>query len=223
MKTTLITTSLLVALMSLSAPAFAGDGFFISGGINSTTQENNHSRNTGSNQPNVGAAGGPSNTVVDKDTGIGFVGGVGYKQHFGDNFYASLEGFYSTEDAETTVINNVLVNNVALDSTYGADLRLGHDVTDTMSVYGLVSATAYDFDSAISYTFAPPTDFVSESEWALTYGGGIELALTDKLSTFGEFRLAQDLSFDTPTDRGGVTSQNELNYSTLRTGFRYSF
>lgn len=217
----LITTTAALAL--LATPTLATDGIYVSGGINGTTQENNQSRNTGSNQPNTGAAGGPSNSVVDKENGIGFVGGIGYKKHVTDDFFVSLEGFYAIEDVQTTIINNVLVNTVDLDATYGADLRLGTDVTDKIAIYGLMSATAYDFDSQISYTFAPPMDAVSETEWALTYGGGVEIALNDKLTTFGEFRIANDLSFDTPTDRGGVTSRNELNYATLRTGLRFSF
>ena len=225
-KSTLLSTlaSLsIVSILGVSAPAFAGDGIYISGSINSTTQENNHSRNTGSNQPNVGAAGGASNTVVDKETGIGFVGSIGYKKHFTEDFFGSVEAFYSFEDVDTTIINNVLVNNVDLNSTYGVDARFGTNVTDKVAMYGLIGATAYDFDSSLSYTFAPPTEFVSESEWALTYGGGVEIQLNDNWSTFGEFRLSNDLDFDTPVDQGGITSINELNYSTLRSGLRFSF
>lgn len=220
MKLTTVTAALMLAL---STPAIAADGIYVSGGINGTTQENNQSRNTGSNQPNTGAGNGPSGSVVDKENGIGFVGGIGYKKHVTEDFFVSAEGFYSTENVDTTIINNVLVNNVDLNSTYGADLRMGTDVTDKVAIYGLISATAYDFDSQISYTFAPPMDAVSESKWALTYGGGVEIALNDRISTFGEFRIANDLSFETPVDRGGVTSRNELNFTTLRTGLRFSF
>jgi len=224
MKTTSITTTLaLVASLAISAPALAGDGFFISGGINNTTQENNQSRNTGSNQPNMGAAGGPSGTVVDKETGIGFVVGAGYKHRLNEDMFVSVEAFYSTESAETTTLNNVRSNNIELNATYGADLRFGTDVTDKVAIYGLVGATAHDFDSNLSYTFAPPLDFVSDQLWGFTYGGGVEINLTEKLSTFGEFRLANDLSFDTPIDQGGVQTQEDLNYTTLRTGFRFSF
>jgi len=224
MKTTSITTTLvLVTSLAISAPALAGDGFYISGGINNTTQENNQSRNTGSNQPNVGASGGASGTVVDKDTGIGFVVGAGYKYRFSQDMFASVEAFYSTESAETTTLNNVRSNNIELNATYGADVRFGTDVTDKVAIYGLVGATAHDLDSNLSYTFAPPLDFVSGQVWGFTYGGGVGINLTEKLSTFGEFRLANDLNLDTPVDQGGIQTQEDLNYTTLRTGFRFSF
>lgn len=223
MKFTYFGTLIIAAGLGSATAASANDGLYISGGINSTTQESFQSRNTGSNLPNTGAADGPSGTVVDKDTGIGFVGGIGYKKQLANDFFASVEGFYSTESADTTTINSVKINNVELDSTYGIDLRLGTNVTDKVAIYGLVGATAHDFDSSLSYTFAPPTDFVSDEVWGLTYGGGVEIGLTDKLSTFGEFRLANDLSFDTPVDRGGVLAAEDLDYATIRTGFRFSF
>jgi len=227
MKTITLLSTAIVLSLSATAPAFAGDaagdGLYVSGALNRTTQESFSSRNTGSNQPNVGAAGGASGTVVDKDTGLGFAVGIGYKKHLSDNYFASLEGFYSTESADTTTLNNVKVNNVELNSTYGADLRFGTDVTDTVAIYGITGITAHDFDSAISYTFAPPTDDVSDEVWGFTYGGGVELGLSKKLSSFAEFRIANDLDFDTPVDRGGVTAEEELNYTTIRTGFRYTF
>ena len=223
MKMKLIASAALLASIATAPAAFATDGIYISGSINSTTQENHQSRNTGSNQPNVGPAGGASGTVVDKDTGIGFVGGIGYKKYFSEDFFASVEAFYSTESAETTTLNNVKVNNVELNSTYGVDLRLGTDVTEKVGIYGLAGLTAHDFDSSISYTFAPPEDFVSDEEWGFTYGGGVEIGLTEQLSTFGEFRIVNDLSFDTPVDRGNIQADEDLNYTTIRTGFRFSF
>jgi len=224
MKSLNFTAALLFALTSTaSTAAFAGDGIFISGSINSTTQEFNNTRNTGSNQPNTGPAGGASASVVDKDTGIGFVGGIGYKQHFTSDFYVSVEAFYSTEDSNSTIINNVLINNTSLDSTYGGDLRLGTYINEKVSIYGLSSLTAFDIDSDLSYTFAPPVNQVSNTEWAFVYGGGVEINLNEQVSTFGEFRLANDIGFDTPVDEGGITSLNELNYSVIRTGLRYSF
>lgn len=211
--------------LSLTVPAHAQfqDGVFISGGISSTTQELNQSRNTGSNQPNVGPAQGPSGTVVDKDSDFGFFAGIGYKKQITPDFFGAVEGFYSTEDASTTTINNFLVNQTDLEATYGADLRLGTNVTDKVAIYGLVGLTGFDLDSRISYTFAPPVDNVSNEEWAFVYGGGVEIGLSDRISTFGEFRLANDIAFETPVDRGNVRSVNELNYSVVRTGLRFSF
>ena len=223
MKMKTIAAATLLTSVIAGPSAIAAEGLYISGAINSTTQESFSSRDTGSNTPNVGAAGGPSGTVVDKDTGIGFVGGIGYKKQLTEDFFASVEAFYSAEDADTTTLNNVRVNHVELSATYGADLRLGTNVTDKVSIYGLAGITAHDFDSAISYTFAPPKDNVSGEEWGFTYGGGVEIGLTDRLSTFGEFRLVNDLDFDTPVDRGGVSNTEELDYTTIRTGLRFSF
>lgn len=222
-KNTAALASIIALSLSLTAQAQAKDGVFISGGVSTTTQELNQSRNTGSNLPNVGPAQGPSGTVVDKDSGFGFFGGIGYKKQITPDFFAAVEGFYSTEDASTTTINNVLINETDLNATYGADLRLGTNVTDKMAIYGLVGLTGFDLDSRISYTFAPPVDNVSNEEWEFVYGGGVEIGLTDRISTFGEFRLANDIAFDTPVDRGGITSVNELNYSIIRTGLRFSF
>lgn len=223
MRMTLIMTAAIALTFSSAAPSFANDGISVFGGFGSTTQEFNQSRNTGSNQPNTGAAGGPSGTVVDKETGVSFFGGVGYKTHLGDDTFVRLDGFYSAEDVDTTIINNVLVNNVELNSSYGGDIKLGYDATDKLGIYGLIGATAFDFDSQISYTFAPPMDAVSETEWALTYGAGVELALSDRISTFGEVRIANDVNFTTPTDKGGVNSNNDLNFTSVRSGLRFSF
>lgn len=224
MKSLNFTAAIIISVCFTSTTsAFAGDGIFVSGGINSTTQEFNQTRNTGSNEPNVGPAGGASGSVVDKNTEIGFVGGLGYKHHISEDFYLSLEAFYSVESANTVTINNVLINDTELDATYGGDLRIGTDINDKVSIYGLSSLTAFDFDTELSYTFAPPVDEVSSTEWAFVYGGGVEVNITDNVSTFGEFRIANDIGFNTPTDRGGITSENELNYSVIRTGLRYSF
>lgn len=223
MKHLILSAAILAAPFALTAPAFASDGVYISGGINATSQSSFSSRNTGSNQPNTGAAGGGSGTVVDKDTAIGFVGGIGYKKHLTPDLFVSAEAFYSDESVETTTINTVKINQVELNSTYGADLRFGAKVSDRVALYGLIGATAHDFDSALSYTFAPPTDFVSDEVWGLTYGGGAEVALSERLSTFAEFRIANDLDFNTPLDRGGIATLEELDYTTLRTGLRFSF
>ncbi len=217
-------TALALTIGLYSAPAFAADGFYVSGAINTTTQENNQSRNTGTNAPLVGAVGGPSGTVSDKETDIGIALGVGYKKHvFRDDVYISGEVFYSFENVETTTLNSVKVNEVSLDSTYGFDVKFGTDVTNKVSIYGLVGATNFDFDSAIAYTFADPVADASDDEWGFTYGGGVEVAITRRISTFGEFRLSQDIDFDTPVDQGGIQAEEDLNYTVLKTGLRYSF
>lgn len=216
-------TALALTIGLYSTPALA-DGFYVSGAINTTTQEQFQSRDTGTNAPLVGPVGGPSGTVTDKETDIGFALGVGYKKHIlRDDLYIAGEIFYSFENVDTTTLNSVKVNEVSLDSTYGFDVRFGTDVTNKVSVYGLVGATNFDFDSDIGYTFAAPTADASDDEWGFTYGAGVEIKVTRNITTFGEFRLSQDIDFDTPVDEGGVLADEELDYTVLKTGLRYHF
>lgn len=223
MKTSQLLMATTLLAFSTFVPAASADGIYVFGALNSTTQENFQSRNTGSNEPNDGAASGASTTVVDKDTSAGFALGVGLQKYVSEDIFLGAEAFYSTESADTTTLNNVKINHVTLNSTYGADVRLGTKLTEKVAVYGLLGASAYDFDSAISYTFAPPKDDVSDTVWGLTYGAGLELMLGARVSTFGEFRLSHDVSFDTPVDRGGIQANEDLDYTVLRTGLRYKF
>lgn len=217
-----------IACLLASSALFAGvaqaeNGFYISGGINSTTLTQDVSRNTGSNEPNTGPAGGPSATTTDQDTGASVYVGAGYRFDVLDDSYIEIEGFYADENAETKNLNNVLVSEVELTNSYGIDLHLGQQVTEKISVYGLVGLVQYEGDANQSYTFAPPVTAVQIEETAFVYGAGVELGLTDKISTFGEVRISNDVEFDTPADKGGITSENNLDFTTIRTGLKFKF
>lgn len=209
--------------IAAAGASHAEGSFFIEGGINSTTVEQGTSRNTGTNEPTTGPAGGPSITVTDRDTGASIYVSGGYEYDFTDKFFASGLVYYADETAETQTLNNVKVTDLELTSSYGVDLRLGHRVTDTFAVYGLLGVSQFEFDGQASYTFAPPIDDLSSEETAFVYGGGVEISFNDNWSTIAEVRLVNDLDFDTPADRAGLQSRDELEFSIIRTGLKYRF
>ena len=207
----------------LTGTASAESGWYVHGGINSTTFEQSTTRNTGTNQPNVGPAGGASASTSDQDTGASFYIAGGYEiKPFPDSF-AAVEVYYADETAETQNINNVKITDVSLNSSYGIDLKLGHNVTDKFAVYGLIGVAQYDFDGAISYTFAPPVDDISSEEAGFVYGGGVEIDFNDNWSTIAEVRITNDLDLSTPVDRGAIQSSDDLNFTVVRSGLKYRF
>ena len=222
-----ISTQSILSLVFLSfisaSPAFAQTGFYIHGGVNSTTAEQSVSRNTGTNEPTIGPAGGPSISVTDQDTAASVYIAGGYEYRPLPDFFAALELYYADERADTVTLNNVKVTDLQLDTSYGVDLKFGHDVTDKFSIYGLVGVAQYEFDGQVSYTFADPIDDISNEEVAFVYGAGVEVKLTDQVSTLAEFRLTNDFEFDTPVDRGGILSDDELELTTIRAGLKYRF
>ena len=207
----------------LSGAAFADNGFYVTGGFNSTTLQHNLSRNTGATGAAEGPVGGPSITSVDQETGASFYVSGGYRFEAFEDSFLEIEAFYADETAETQNINGVIVSDIELTSSYGVDVHLGQKITDKFSVYGLVGIAQYEGDANLSYTFAAPTDSVSIEETGFVYGAGVEIGLTSNISTFGEVRITNDLEFDTPVDQGGVTSENDLDFTGIRTGLKYKF
>jgi len=117
----------------------------------------------------------------------------------------------------------VKITDLSLNSSYGIDLKLGHNVTDKFAVYGLLGVAQYDFDGAISYTFAPPIDDISSEEAGFVYGGGVEIDFNDRWSTVAEVRLINDLDLTTPIDRGAIQSSDDLEFTVIRSGLKYRF
>ena len=70
--------------IAAAGASHAEGSLFIEGGINSTTVEQSTSRNTGTNEPTTGPAGGPSITVTDRDTGASIYVSGGYEYDFTD-------------------------------------------------------------------------------------------------------------------------------------------
>ena len=218
----MISTAALVAALAPAA-AMAQSGWYVHGGVNATTVEQSTTRNTGTNEPNVGPAGGPSISTLAQDTGASFYVAGGYEFTPFQDAFIGIEAYYADETAETQNLNNVKVTDLELTSSYGVDVKLGKNVTDDFSVYGLLGLAQYEFDGTVSYTFAPPVDNISSEETAFVYGGGVELDLADRWSVITELRFTNDLEFDTPVDRGGIRSEDELDLFVIRSGLKYSF
>ncbi|GHF31327.1 hypothetical protein GCM10017044_28560 [Kordiimonas sediminis] len=212
-----VTLAISSSVVALSQTSAADDGFYVSGSITATELGHSINRNTGSaDSPSI-------SSNVDK-TDVGLRLGVGYKTHVTNDVFVALEGFYSFENATTESLNGMLRSTVELDATYGADLRLGYDITEKFALYALAGITALDFDNDTGYTFAPPMQELSETETAFTYGFGAELQMTDKISLIGEYRITSDVKFTpNPDVVGGFVNKNYLDHNALRLGINYSF
>ncbi len=227
----------------LSGAAFADNGFYVTGGFNSTTLQHNLSRG-----PNAGAVpdsvvgvsalfNGPTTSSVDQDTGASFYISGGYRLEVLDGSFIEVEAFYADETAETsnfsavdsislptsTTLNKILSTDVELSNSYGIDVHLGQEVTEKLSVYGLVGITQFEGDVTQSLSaVVGPTTFSFE-EVGFVYGAGVEVKLTSNIATFGEVRITNDLEFDAPDLRLGVSAANELDFTGIRTGLKYKF
>lgn len=195
----------------------ATDGFYVSGSITATDLTHEINRNTGLMDS-------ASISSSASDTNVGLRLGLGYKAHVSENVFVAVEGFYSFENSETENLNGMLVSRVDLDASYGADLRLGYDVTEKFAIYALAGITALDFDNDTAYTFAPPTQELSSTEAGFTYGLGGELQVSPKWSVVAEYRVTKDVSFTPNPDKvGDFVNPNQLDHGALRLGLNFSF
>lgn len=212
-----LTLAASTSLFAFSQATVAEDGFYISGSITATELGHSINRNTGDmNSPSI-------SSNVDK-TDIGLRLGAGYKTHVTNDVFVALEGFYSFENASTESLNGMLRSTLDLDATYGADFRLGYDITEKFALYALAGLTVLDFDNDTGYTFAPPMQELSETESGFTYGVGAEIQMTDKISLIGEYRITSDVSFTpNPDVVGGFVNDNYIDHNALRLGVNYSF
>lgn len=214
-NSSLITAAALFAFAGQAASA--GDGFYVSGSITATDLNHNINRNTG-----LMDSASVSSSV--SDTNVGLRLGAGYKTHLSDKVFVAVEGFYAFENAETESLNGMLVSRLELDASYGADLRLGYDITEEFSLYALAGVTALDFDNNTAYTFAPPMQELSATETGFTYGIGGELQMTDRMSIIAEYRLTKDVDFTPNPDRvGELVNENLIDHGALRVGVNFSF
>ena len=210
--------AVLMAGVAFSLSAAAKDGVYVSGFVLNTTQEHSIERNTGTNTT-------PSITSLSEETDLGFGLALGYKKHIDEKVFVAVEGFYNKESAETRNLNNLLVTEVDLESTYGVNLKLGFDVTPEFSVYGFIGSTWVDIDLHNSYPFAPPMRSGSETESEVSYGFGISYQLSDQLAVVGEYTQLNDLDFDPLPEVAvpGKINPNELDLSSWKVGLSYSF
>ncbi|WP_257295590.1 porin family protein [Endozoicomonas sp. YOMI1] len=208
----------LLGSAAVSTWVMAKDGFYLTGFINNSTLEHTIQRDSGSMST-------PSITTQDDETGLGYGLAVGYKMHVDENLFVTLEGFYNKEDVRTRNLNNLLQTEVELDSTYGANVKLGFDVAEFFSMYGFIGATRVSFDLANSYPFAPPMRQGSRDETELSYGFGMAYDLSDQLSVIGEYTAINDLDFKPLPEVAvpGKINPNDLNLNSLKVGLSYSF
>lgn len=215
-RTAAIAATALAGVASTTA-AMAGDGVYVSGSISATELGHSISRNTGVHEE-------PSISTLTEETDVSLRLGLGYKHHVTDRAFVAVEAFYAWENGSTRSLNGVLASELELDATFGGDARFGYDVTEDFAVYGLAGVTWVDFDNNTGYTFAPPTQFLSETEAGFTYGFGAELALSERISLVGEYRITSDISFTPNADRvGELVNANSIDLNSLRLGVNFSF
>lgn len=212
------TLATLIGAAGLSMSAAASDGIYVSGYLLNTTQDHTIERDTGTNTT-------PSITTSSEETDVGVGIALGYKMHVDEKVFLAVEGFYNKESAETRNLNNLLVTEVELDSTYGINLKAGFDVTPEFSVYGFVGSTWVDIDLDNSYPFAPPMRSGSETESEFSFGFGLSYSLSEHLSVVGEYTQLNDLDFDPLPEVAvpGKVNPNELDLSSWKVGLSYMF
>lgn len=203
--------------LAAATAASAADGIYVSGSISATELGHSISRNTGVHEE-------PSISTLTEETDVSLRLGLGYKHHVTDRAFVAVEAFYSWENGSTRSLNGVLASELDLDATFGGDARFGYDVTENFAVYGLAGVTWVDFDNDTGYTFAPPTQFLSDTQAGFTYGFGAELALSERISLIGEYRITNDISFTPNADRvGELVNANSIDLSSMRLGVNFSF
>ena len=100
----------------------------------------------------------------NQDRQLGFTGRLGYD--FMDNLGAELRGTAGLSKADT---------GISKFKQIGAYLKPNYDITDSLNLYGLVGAS--------SANLANPTD-LDKKETGLSYGLGLDYALSDSVSIF---------------------------------------
>lgn len=196
----------------------AKDGFSI--GVNSSTGTFSHTI-----EREIGSRDTASITTRTEETDIGAGLNVGYRFDLSDDFFVKGELFYQAQDITTRNVNNILITELELNSTYGIKLKSGFNATDKLSIYGFAGQTTLDFDINNSYTFAPPLTNSSADVDEFSVGVGLEYHVSDNWSVGMEYSQLNDVSFD-PIPEVAVPGQindNEVDFSALTFGINYTF
>jgi len=196
----------------------ANEGFYSGINLGQSTLAHQLQRDSGTKES-------PSITTRSEDTDFNVNLMVGYRFALSEAWYLNVEGFYSFENASTQNKNNLLVTEIDLNSSYGATLKPGFQVTPDFSVYGIFGVIALDFDVDNSYPFAPPMRSASEREAGFLYGVGAEATVGNGWSVVLEYAVAKGVSFDPIPEVAvpGKVNPNELDYANLSVGVRYRF
>jgi len=207
----------------VSAPAVA-EGFYVSGNIGLTSLGHTLERNEATSGLPVPDSAGISRVQSD-DASVGLA--LGYHHNFtNNNFFVGGEAFYNHENASTRNIVGVLGTDINLNSSYGARLIGGVNVTPKFSLYGHVGYTQLDFDVHNSYTFAPPTRDAGFNEGGVSLGLGALYAVNDRVSLFADYTKVTDVNFNGLPEVAGGTGRvnaNSLDLDRISYGVRVSF
>jgi opacity protein-like surface antigen len=207
------------ALMVLgSTSAFADSGFYIGSHVSNFTLGHSIDRDTGSNTT-------PSILTLAEESEFGFGIDAGYKFQLNDKVYLAGELFYTDQDIETNNVNNLLRTQLTVNESYGAKIKLGFDITDDFSLYGLVGSTTVDFDIRNSYPFAPPVREASRDISEFIFGLGAEYAITKHISVNAEYSQFNDADFNPIPEVAvpGKINDNEIDFSGFNFGLKYRF
>lgn len=217
-NSTIKLVSLLTLGIAVTATAHGKDGFSIGSVVSNGTFGHTIERNTGSDTS-------PSLTSFTEETDYGFGLTAGYQFHLNDDIFLGADVFYQEQNAETRNINNLLITELTLNESYGIKFKLGVDVTEKFSVYGIVGQTTLDFDINNSYPFAPPVRDGNTDVDEVTFGIGAEYAIADNWSFVAEFNQLNDVSFDPLPEVAvpGKINDNEVDFSALSFGLNYNF
>lgn len=212
----------IAALLALSiagaSQAQAKDGFSIGSLVSNGTFSHTIERDTGTNET-------PSITSRTEETDYGFGISAGYQFHVNENIFLGADVFYQEQDIETRNINNLLITELTLNNSYGIKAKLGVDVNDKLSIYGLLGQTTLDFDIRNSYPFAPPVRTGNTDVDEITIGIGAEYNINDHWSFVAEYNQLNDVSFDPLPEVAvpGKINDNEVDFSSLSFGLNYNF
>lgn len=216
--------TLSVIAVAMIASSASAEGLYVSGKLSGQTLGHTIERDTAGTVLPVPDVGGVSR-IEETDVAGGLA--FGYEQNIGSGqLYWGAEAFYNAESGESRNINGVLITDVELESSYGARVILGANVTDTVKLYTHAGVTQVDFDVTNSYTFAPPVREDSYSETGVSYGAGASVAISDSLALFTEYTAVAGVEFDgIPEIAGGTgrVNDNTLDLSSLAIGVKYSF
>lgn len=202
----------------LASTTQAKDGFYAGINVGQSTLAHEIQRDSGTNES-------PSITTRTEDTDFNIGLNLGYHLSLSENWFSKFEVFYSFENAQSLNKNNLLVTKIDLNSSYGATVKPGYQVTEDFSVYGFFGIIALDFDIDNSYPFAPPMRSDSETETGFQYGFGAEASIDDNWSIVLEYAVTKDVSFDPIPEVAvpGKINPNDLDYANLSVGVRYRF
>ncbi|WP_189399672.1 outer membrane protein [Arenicella chitinivorans] len=201
-----------------SNPTFADSGFYIGSHVSNFTVGHSLDRDTGTNTT-------PSILTLAEESDFGLGLNLGYKQQLNEKLYLAGELFYTDQDIQTNNVNNLLRTQLTVNESYGAKIKLGFDITDDFSMYGLIGSTTLDFDIRNSYPFAPPVRQASEDVSEFTFGLGAEYAVTGRFSVTAEYAQFNDAEFDPIPEVAvpGKINANELDFSGFTFGLNYRF